>query len=136
MNPSTKDEIKGTFHEVKGEVKKKTGQVTNNPDLEADGRAENNAGKVEKRSGRSKKCSRSKWCGLRLEHVRAFRDTYMQHRFPLSTAGRRRRTAYINSHASGNKFRNKKIRGYDMQEEDRENDDNEWSRCVELSKSG
>ena len=46
MNPSTKDEIKGTFHEVKGEVKKKTGQVTNNPDLEADGRAENNAGKV------------------------------------------------------------------------------------------
>ena len=55
MNPSTKDEIKGTFHEVKGEVKKKTGQVTNNPDLEADGRAENNVGKVEKKVGQIEK---------------------------------------------------------------------------------
>jgi len=32
MKPSTKDEIKGTFHEVKGKVKEKAGQVTNNPD--------------------------------------------------------------------------------------------------------
>jgi uncharacterized protein YjbJ (UPF0337 family) len=55
MNPSTKDEIKGTFHEVKGEIKKKTGQVTNNPDLEADGRAEHNAGKVEKKIGQIEK---------------------------------------------------------------------------------
>jgi hypothetical protein len=29
MNPSTKDEIKGNFHEVKGTVKEKAGQVTN-----------------------------------------------------------------------------------------------------------
>ena len=33
MKPSTKDEIKGTFHEVKGKVKEKAGQVTHNPDL-------------------------------------------------------------------------------------------------------
>ena len=33
MNPSTMDEIKGSFHEVKGTVKEKVGQVTNNPDL-------------------------------------------------------------------------------------------------------
>src|ERR1700680_5040645 len=43
-----------------------------------------------------------------------------------------RRRHRPNTHASGNEFRNKKIRGYDMQEEDRENDDDEWSRCVEL----
>jgi len=51
MNPSTKDEIKGNFHEVKGKVKEKAGQVTNNPDLEAEGKAEHNAGKVEKKVG-------------------------------------------------------------------------------------
>jgi uncharacterized protein YjbJ (UPF0337 family) len=33
MSTSTKDEIKGTFHEVKGKVKETVGQVTNNPDL-------------------------------------------------------------------------------------------------------
>jgi uncharacterized protein YjbJ (UPF0337 family) len=35
MNQSTKDEITGNLHEVKGTIKKKVGQVTNNPDLEA-----------------------------------------------------------------------------------------------------
>ena len=52
MKPSTKDEIKGNFHEVKGKVKEKTGQVTNRPHLEAEGIAEYNAGKVEKRVGK------------------------------------------------------------------------------------
>jgi uncharacterized protein YjbJ (UPF0337 family) len=55
MSTSTKDEIKGTFHEVKGETKKKVGQVTNNPDLEAEGKAEHQAGKVEKKVGQIKK---------------------------------------------------------------------------------
>jgi uncharacterized protein YjbJ (UPF0337 family) len=55
MSTSTKDEIKGTFHEVKGEIKKKVGQVTNNPDLEAEGKAEHQAGKVEKKVGQIKK---------------------------------------------------------------------------------
>jgi hypothetical protein len=36
------------------------------------------------------------------------------------------------THAIGNKFRNKEIRGYYMEEEDRENDDDEWYGCVEL----
>ena len=27
MNPSTKDEIKGSFHEVKGKVKEKAGKL-------------------------------------------------------------------------------------------------------------
>jgi uncharacterized protein YjbJ (UPF0337 family) len=69
MNPSTKDEIKGDFHEVKGKIKEKTGQVMNNPDLEAEGKAEHNLGKVEKRSGRSKKYCRSKLRGLHRERV-------------------------------------------------------------------
>jgi uncharacterized protein YjbJ (UPF0337 family) len=55
MNPSTKDKIKGNFHEAKGELKKKTGQLTNNPDLEAKGRAEQNTGKVEKKVGQIEK---------------------------------------------------------------------------------
>jgi uncharacterized protein YjbJ (UPF0337 family) len=55
MSTSTKDEIKGTFHEVKGKIKDKVGQVTNNPDLEAEGKAENKAGKVEKKVGQIKK---------------------------------------------------------------------------------
>ncbi|MGC2515529.1 MAG: CsbD family protein [Terriglobales bacterium] len=55
MKPSTKDKIKGTFHEVKGKVKEKAGQVTNNPDLKAEGTAEHTAGKVEKKVGQIEK---------------------------------------------------------------------------------
>ena len=40
MNSSTKDEIKGSVHEVKGKIKETAGRVTNNPDLEAEGKAE------------------------------------------------------------------------------------------------
>jgi uncharacterized protein YjbJ (UPF0337 family) len=55
MNPSTKAEIKGNFHELKGKVKEKAAQVTNNPNLQADGRAEHTAGKVEKKVGQIEK---------------------------------------------------------------------------------
>jgi uncharacterized protein YjbJ (UPF0337 family) len=55
MSTSTTDEVKGTFHAVKGEVKEKLGQVINNPDLEAEGKAEHRAGKVEKKIGQIKK---------------------------------------------------------------------------------
>ena len=40
MKPSTEDEIEGKFHDLKGKVKKKAGQLTNDPDLEAEGKAE------------------------------------------------------------------------------------------------
>jgi uncharacterized protein YjbJ (UPF0337 family) len=40
---------------VKGKVKETVGQVTNNPDLEAEGKAEHRAGKVEKKVGQIKK---------------------------------------------------------------------------------
>ena len=58
MKLSTNDKAKGTFHEVKGAIKQKGGELTKNPSLEAKGRAENNAvkdqhfvGKVEKAIG-------------------------------------------------------------------------------------
>jgi hypothetical protein len=40
MKPSTKDEVAGKVHELKGKIKEKTGQVTNNPDLEDEGHDE------------------------------------------------------------------------------------------------
>ena len=55
MKPSTKDKAQGTFHEVKGKVKEKVGQVTNSPDLKAKGKAEHTAGKVEKKVGQIEK---------------------------------------------------------------------------------
>jgi uncharacterized protein YjbJ (UPF0337 family) len=47
MKPSTTDQVKGKFHEVKGSAKEKTGQLTNDPGLEAEGIAEKAAGKVQ-----------------------------------------------------------------------------------------
>ena len=37
MKPSSKDEVAGKIHGVKGAVKEKVGKLTNNPDLEAEG---------------------------------------------------------------------------------------------------
>jgi uncharacterized protein YjbJ (UPF0337 family) len=47
MEPSTKDKAEGKFHEMKGKVKEKAGQLTNNPGLEAEGTVEKAAGKVQ-----------------------------------------------------------------------------------------
>jgi len=55
MKPSTKDEAKGKFHEVKGRIKEKVGKAINNPDLEAEGTNERLAGKVQKKIGQVKK---------------------------------------------------------------------------------
>ena len=51
MKESIKDKLEGTVHEVKGTVKEKVGQATNNPDLEAEGTGEKVAGKVQKKVG-------------------------------------------------------------------------------------
>ncbi|MGA2182638.1 MAG: CsbD family protein [Bryobacteraceae bacterium] len=55
MKRSTKDQIKGKFHEVKGKVKEKAGQATNNPRLTAEGQSENLAGVVQKKVGQIEK---------------------------------------------------------------------------------
>ena len=55
MKSSMKDKMKGTFHEAKGKVNEMTGKVTDNPTLEAKGRAEKIAGKVQEKIGQVKK---------------------------------------------------------------------------------
>jgi uncharacterized protein YjbJ (UPF0337 family) len=51
MKTSTQNEIEGNLHEAKGSVKEKAGQVTNNPDLTADGQAEKLSGEAQKKVG-------------------------------------------------------------------------------------
>ncbi len=52
MKPSTEDETTGKLHEVKGTIKETIGKVVANPDLEADGNAEKNAGKAQNWAGK------------------------------------------------------------------------------------
>ncbi len=55
MKPSTDDKTTGKVHEVKGTIKEKVGELTRNPDLEANGRAEKNAGKLQNWAGKVEK---------------------------------------------------------------------------------
>lgn len=55
MNPSTNDQFKGGLHEAKGKVKETVGHVVNNPDLEAEGKTENLAGKIQTKVGQIEK---------------------------------------------------------------------------------
>jgi uncharacterized protein YjbJ (UPF0337 family) len=55
MKDSTKDEVKGSIHEVKGKVKEQVGRVTKNPDLEAEGQGEKVGGKILKKIGQVEK---------------------------------------------------------------------------------
>jgi uncharacterized protein YjbJ (UPF0337 family) len=55
MKPSTKDQIQGKVHEVKGAVKSAAGKATHNPELEAEGQDENLAGKIQKKVGQVEK---------------------------------------------------------------------------------
>jgi uncharacterized protein YjbJ (UPF0337 family) len=55
MKSSTTDQVKGKLHEIKGDVKEKAGQLTNNPDLAAEGQNEKLAGVVQKKIGQIEK---------------------------------------------------------------------------------
>jgi uncharacterized protein YjbJ (UPF0337 family) len=55
MKPSTENEIAGKVHEVKGTIKEKMGQLTNDPGLEGEGIGEKIAGKVQKKIGQLEK---------------------------------------------------------------------------------
>ena len=55
MDDSTKDQAAGKFHELKGKVKEKGGQLTNDPKLADDGQAEQIAGTVQKKIGQVEK---------------------------------------------------------------------------------
>ena len=55
MKPSTKDQLEGNVHEVKGTVKEKVGHVTGNPDMDTDGQDEKVSGKVQEKVGQIEK---------------------------------------------------------------------------------
>lgn len=55
MKPSTEDQTKGVAHEVKGKIKEKVGQLTNNSKLEGEGIGEEIAGKIQKKIGQLEK---------------------------------------------------------------------------------
>jgi uncharacterized protein YjbJ (UPF0337 family) len=55
MDPSTKDELQGKAHELKGAVKEAAGKLTNQPELEADGQNEKLAGTIQKKIGQVEK---------------------------------------------------------------------------------
>ncbi len=55
LKPSTKDQITGKLHELKGKAKEKAGQVTNNPNLADEGQAEKIAGVIQKKVGQIEK---------------------------------------------------------------------------------
>jgi len=55
MKPSTEDKTTGTLHEVKGAIKQEAGKLTKNANLEVDGIAEKNAGKVQHVVGKIEK---------------------------------------------------------------------------------
>lgn len=55
MSIPNKDEIEGKFEQAKGWVKEKAGEVTNDPNLEAEGEAERTAGEGQEAWGKVKR---------------------------------------------------------------------------------
>jgi len=55
MKSSTKDNVEGKMHQVKGAVKEAVGKVVGNRDLETEGKLENLDGKVQEKVGEVKK---------------------------------------------------------------------------------
>lgn len=55
MKSSTKEQLEGAFHEVKGAVKEIAGIISDDPLLESDGADEKLAGKVQSKIGQVKR---------------------------------------------------------------------------------
>lgn len=55
MSIPNKDEVEGKFEQAKGWVKDKAGEVTNDPELEAEGEAERVSGKTQEGWGKVKR---------------------------------------------------------------------------------
>jgi uncharacterized protein YjbJ (UPF0337 family) len=55
MRKSTKDQVEGRIHELKGSLKQTAGQIANNPRLATQGRVEKLGGKVQKKLGQLEK---------------------------------------------------------------------------------
>lgn len=54
MKSSTRDKTEGALHEAKGKIKETAGEVIDDPELEAEGRGEKIAGKVQRKIGQIK----------------------------------------------------------------------------------
>jgi uncharacterized protein YjbJ (UPF0337 family) len=54
MSVPNKDEVEGKWEQAKGWVKDKAGEITNDPELEAEGEAQNAAGKGQETWGKVK----------------------------------------------------------------------------------
>jgi len=55
MKTSTTDQVEGKLHKVKGEIKEATGELINDPYLEAEGNVEKKEGKAQEKVGQIKK---------------------------------------------------------------------------------
>jgi len=55
MKSGTQDQVEGTFHKIKGKVKEVAGELSDNPELEAEGAGEKMAGNVQEKIGQVKK---------------------------------------------------------------------------------
>lgn len=55
MKSSTRDNVEGKMHQVKGKVKETVGRVVKDRDMEAEGIAENISGKAQEKIGELKK---------------------------------------------------------------------------------
>ena len=55
MRSSTRDQVEGTFHAVKGTLKEAAGILSDDPNLEAEGNSEKIAGKVMNKIGQVEK---------------------------------------------------------------------------------
>jgi uncharacterized protein YjbJ (UPF0337 family) len=58
VKPSMDDKTRGQLHQIKGRIKENVGKLIKNPDLEADGGAEKNSGKVQNWVGMVEKAVR------------------------------------------------------------------------------
>jgi uncharacterized protein YjbJ (UPF0337 family) len=54
MSTATKDQVEGKWEKAKGWVKDKAGEVTDDPELEAEGEAQRAAGKTQENWGKFK----------------------------------------------------------------------------------
>lgn len=55
MTQGTHDQVEGAVHEIKGDLKRTAGKITNNPDLQAEGANEKLAGTVQRKIGEIEK---------------------------------------------------------------------------------
>lgn len=55
MKQSTKDNLEGKMHQVKGAVKENAGKLVGNPNLETEGKTEKIGGKIQEKIGEIEK---------------------------------------------------------------------------------